>query len=317
MGELRAPARKPAPAAAGDADGRRLRPARREPSSAAGDPIAAARAFERGREAWAAIVARQASRGITGAAAGGSASRPRRSRRAPTTREPRASRSGARAGAVRRVTCRRQAMTPEQEFERANIMRLLQSFKRAFDSRSGDRCARSGRRCRRARRRTTRREWQRALSQQWTYNSVHIRMAARRQARQRRHRGHGDVAHARRPREQRRAPARRRSRSNASARSGSCRASAASRSDESDRRSAAVDAVIRRAARPQSHVTAASSPAGPSPRPRAGRWRSSTSPARRRSASAQALDHRAEPRPARHAHVGRRWPAGRTAAPAR
>ena len=64
MGELRARARKPAqlPPVMRMADGYGLRG---EAELGTGDPIAAARAFERGREAWAAIVARQASRGIT------------------------------------------------------------------------------------------------------------------------------------------------------------------------------------------------------------------------------------------------------------
>ena len=64
---------------------------------------------------------------------------------------------------------------------------------------------------------------------------------------------------------------------------------------------------MRLTARPRAVLqtpTAASSPAGPSPRPRASRWRSSTSPARDDRRRAQALHHRAEPCPARHAHVG-------------
>ena len=102
-------------------------------------------------------------------------------------------------------------MTPEQEFERANIMRLLQSFKRAFDSRSGDSLRPIWPTLSAGAAQNYQAEWQRALSQQWTYNSVHIRMAADGKRANGRHRGHGDVAHARRPREQRRAPARRRS----------------------------------------------------------------------------------------------------------
>jgi hypothetical protein len=69
-------------------------------------------------------------------------------------------------------------MTPEQEFERANIMRLLQSFKRAFDSRSGDSLRPIWPSLSAGAAQGYQAEWQRALSQQWTYNSVHIRMAA-------------------------------------------------------------------------------------------------------------------------------------------
>ena len=69
-------------------------------------------------------------------------------------------------------------MTPEQEFERANIMRLLQSFKRAFDSRSGDSLRPIWPTLSAGAAQNYQSEWQRALSQQWTYNSVHIRMAA-------------------------------------------------------------------------------------------------------------------------------------------
>ena len=69
-------------------------------------------------------------------------------------------------------------MTPEQEFERANIMRLLQSFKRAFDSRSGDSLRPLWPTLSAGAAQNYQAEWQRSLSQQWTYNSVHIRMAA-------------------------------------------------------------------------------------------------------------------------------------------
>ena len=81
MGELRATARKPAqlPPVMRMADGYGLRG---ETELGAGNPIAAARAFERGREAWAAIVARQVSRGITEAPPARVRSPPRRSRRA-------------------------------------------------------------------------------------------------------------------------------------------------------------------------------------------------------------------------------------------
>ena len=62
--------------------------------------------------------------------------------------------------------------------------------------------------------------------------------------------------------------------------------------------------------------TAASSPADPSRPPRSRRRRSSTSRARRRSGrrAAEALDHGAEPRPARHRACSRRSPATSDAA---
>ncbi len=136
----------------------------------AGDPIAAARAFERGREAWAAIVARQVSRGITDAPAtpDPEPSRPEPSRPEPSrpTREPEAP--------TREV----ESLTPDQEFERANIMRLLQSFKRAFDSRSGESLRPIWPTLSAGAAQGYHTQWQRALSQQWVYNGVHIRMAA-------------------------------------------------------------------------------------------------------------------------------------------
>ncbi len=168
---------------------------RGEAELGAGDPIAAARAFERGREAWAAIVARQVSRGVTEAPAG------RRSPSHSRTATPSASRH-----AVRRPTREPEpptreveSLTPDQEFERANIMRLLQSFKRAFDSRSGD---------------SLRPIWPTLSAERRAGlpGAVAARAVAavdlqqrphphgrRRQARQRRHRGDGDVAHRRAP----------------------------------------------------------------------------------------------------------------------
>ena len=176
MGELRASARKPAqlPPVMRMADGYGLRG---ETELGAGDPIAAARAFERGREAWAAIVARQVSRGITEAPPApdpepAPAEPARTATREPAPREP------ARDPEPSTRDVPPQAMTPEQEFERANIMRLLQSFKRAFDSRSGDSLRPIWPTLSAGAAQNYQSEWQRALSQQWTYNSVHIRMAA-------------------------------------------------------------------------------------------------------------------------------------------
>ncbi|MFI5076793.1 MAG: protein kinase, partial [Vicinamibacteria bacterium] len=175
MGELRSSARKPAqlPPVMRMADGYGLRG---ETELGQGDPIAAARAFERGREAWAAIVARQASRGITEAPTApdpepAPAEPSRTATREPAPREP----AREPEPSTRDVP---QAMTPEQEFERANIMRLLQSFKRAFDSRSGDSLRPIWPTLSAGAAQGYQSEWQRALSQQWTYNSVHIRMAA-------------------------------------------------------------------------------------------------------------------------------------------
>ncbi len=176
MGELRARARKPAqlPPVMRMADGYGLRG---EAELGTGDPIAAARAFERGREAWAAIVARQASRGITEPPPAdpepAPAEPPRTTSREQPSREPAAREPESSAREVPQ-----QAMTPEQEFERANIMRLLQSFKRAFDSRSGDSLRPIWPTLSAGAAQNYQGEWQRALSQQWTYNSVHIRMAA-------------------------------------------------------------------------------------------------------------------------------------------
>ena len=176
MGELRARARKPAqlPPVMRMADGYGLRG---EAELGTGDPIAAARAFERGREAWAAIVARQASRGITEPPPAdpepAPAEPPRTTTREQPSREPAAREPESSARDVPQ-----QAMTPEQEFERANIMRLLQSFKRAFDSRSGDSLRPIWPTLSAGAAQNYQGEWQRALSQQWTYNSVHIRMAA-------------------------------------------------------------------------------------------------------------------------------------------
>jgi hypothetical protein len=176
MGELRASARKPPqlPPVMRMADGYGLRG---ETELGAGDPIAAARAFERGREAWAAILARQVSRGITEAPPApdpepAPAEPARTATREPAPREP----ARDPETSIREVPP--QAMTPEQEFERANIMRLLQSFKRAFDSRSGDSLRPIWPTLSAGAAQNYQSEWQRALSQQWTYNSVHIRMAA-------------------------------------------------------------------------------------------------------------------------------------------
>ena len=172
-GEVRATARKPAqlPPVMRMADGYVLRG---EAELGAGDPIAAARAFERGRDAWAAIVARQVSRGITEAPSALEPDPVEPARPAPreaATREPAPREPETSSREV-------QAMTPEQEFERANIMRLLQSFKRAFDSRSGDSLRPLWPTLSASAAQGYHAQWQRALTQQWTYNSVHIRMAA-------------------------------------------------------------------------------------------------------------------------------------------
>ena len=71
-----------------------------------------------------------------------------------------------------------ESLTPDQEFERANIMRLLQSFKRAFDSRSGESLRPIWPTLSAGAAQGYHTQWQRALSQQWVYNRVHIRMAA-------------------------------------------------------------------------------------------------------------------------------------------
>ena len=88
--EVRDSARKPAqlPPVMRMADGFVLRG---DAELGAGNPIAAARAFERGREAWAAIVARQVSRGITDAPAtpDPEPSRPEPSRPEPVAADPR------------------------------------------------------------------------------------------------------------------------------------------------------------------------------------------------------------------------------------
>jgi hypothetical protein len=178
-GEVRATARKPAqlPPVMRMADGYVLRG---EAELGAGDPIAAGRAFERGRDAWAAIVARQASRGITEAPSTLEPA-PVEPARPPATREPAPREPASREPASREPetsTREVQAMTPEQEFERANIMRLLQSFKRAFDSRSGESLRPLWPTLSASAAQGYHGQWQRMLTQQWTYNSVHIRMAA-------------------------------------------------------------------------------------------------------------------------------------------
>jgi hypothetical protein len=167
--EIRESARKPAqlPPVMRMADGFVLRG---DAELGAGDPIAAARAFDRGREAWAAIVARQVSRGVTDAppAPEPEPSRPEPSRPEPSrpTREPETT--------TRDV----EQLTPDQEFEKANIMRLLQSFKRAFDSRSGESLRPIWPTLSASAAQGYHTQWQRSLSQQWTFNSVRIRMAA-------------------------------------------------------------------------------------------------------------------------------------------
>jgi hypothetical protein len=55
-------------------------------------------------------------------------------------------------------------------------MRLLQSFKRAFDSRSGDSLRPIWPSLSAGAAQNYHSQFQRALSQQWTYNSVNIRM---------------------------------------------------------------------------------------------------------------------------------------------
>jgi tetratricopeptide (TPR) repeat protein len=150
-----------------------------ETELAAGDPIAAARAFERGREAWAAIVNRQVARGLSDGpdeAPAPSSPPPRE----PAPAEP--SRTAAREPAPRepepssRPAPPAAALTPEEEFERAQIMRLLQSFKRAFDSRSGDSLRPIWPSLTAGAAQSYQSQWQRSLTQQWTYNSVNIRM---------------------------------------------------------------------------------------------------------------------------------------------
>ena len=179
-GEVRASARKPSgqlPPVMRAAD---AFVQRGETELTAGDPIAAARAFDRGREAWAGIVARQASRGMieapsTPPADPAPAEAPRTATREPEPppREP-APREPEPASRTRPL----EALTPEQEFERAQILRLLQSFKRAFDSRSGDSLRPIWPTLSAGAAQSYQAQFQRALSQQWTYNSVHIGMSA-------------------------------------------------------------------------------------------------------------------------------------------
>ena len=175
VGQLRESARKPRqlPPVMRQAD-QHVRTGERE--LAAGDPIAAARAFERGRDAWATIVARQTARGIVEGSDG------------PATREPTpvqpdegrvVTREPARPEPARPEPARNPppaALTPEEEFERAQIMRLLQSFKRAFDSRSGDSLRPLWPSLSAGAAQSYHQQFQRALSQQWSYNSVNIRM---------------------------------------------------------------------------------------------------------------------------------------------
>jgi predicted Ser/Thr protein kinase/tetratricopeptide (TPR) repeat protein len=153
-----------------------------ETELAAGDPIAAARAFERGREAWAVIVNRQAARGPTD---GGDDSPTPPAPSSPPPREPAPAeppRTAAREPAPRepepssRPAPPSAALTPEEEFERAQIMRLLQSFKRAFDSRSGDSLRPIWPSLTAGAAQSYQSQWQQSLTQQWTYNSVNIRM---------------------------------------------------------------------------------------------------------------------------------------------
>jgi serine/threonine-protein kinase len=146
-----------------------------ESELAAGDPIAAARAFEQGRAAWQVIVSRQAARGLSDdpddAPAPPASPAPQpppapAEEPRPTSREP-----------ARAEPASPAALTPEEEFERAQIMRLLQSFKRAFDSRSGDSLRPIWPSLSAGAAQSYQQQWQRSLSQQWTYNSVNIRMA--------------------------------------------------------------------------------------------------------------------------------------------
>ena len=163
--EVRDAARKPAqlPPVMRMADGFVLRG---DAELGAGDPIAAARAFERGREAWAAVVARQGARGVSEAPEAPTPEPPRTAPREPAPREP-------------EPTSREpESLTPDQEFERANIMRLLQSFKRAFDSRSGESLRPIWPTLSAGTAQGYQTQWQRSLTQQWVFNSVHIRMAA-------------------------------------------------------------------------------------------------------------------------------------------
>jgi len=150
-----------------------------ETELAAGDAIAAARAFEKGREAWAVIVNRQVARGLSegpGEAPAPSAPTPAPTREPAPAEEPRnASREPARADPANRVSPPA-TLTPEEEFERAQIMRLLQSFKRAFDSRSGESLRPIWPELTAGAAQNYQAQWQRSLSQQWTYNSVNIRM---------------------------------------------------------------------------------------------------------------------------------------------
>jgi predicted Ser/Thr protein kinase len=138
---------------------------------AAGNPIAAARAFERARGVWAGVVARQASRGPESPADGDDPAP------APADPEPRTvSRDPAPTAPSGRVSPPPAAMSPEEEFERAQIMRLLQSFKRAFDSRSGDSLRPIWPSLSAGAAQSYQSQWQRALSQQWRFDSVNIRM---------------------------------------------------------------------------------------------------------------------------------------------
>ena len=174
--ELRESARKPRanlPPVMRAAD-QQLRNGERE--LAAGDAIAAARAFERAREAWQIIVTRQQARGLSPGDDG------------PATREPEPAQPGspepARPEPARPEPARPEptrpaptaSLSPEDEFERAQIMRLLQSFKRAFDSRSGDSLRPLWPTLSAGAAQNYQQQFQRNLSQQWVYNSVNIRM---------------------------------------------------------------------------------------------------------------------------------------------
>ena len=131
------------PIAARDADGRRLRPARRNGARRRRSDRRGTRLRTRPRS----LGGDRRPPGVTRADRGAERRRPRAGAR-PARTDPHGQPAAPREPATREPAAREpepttrelpaQGMTPEQEFERANIMRLLQSFKRAFDSRSGD-----------------------------------------------------------------------------------------------------------------------------------------------------------------------------------
>ncbi|HEY8549643.1 MAG TPA: serine/threonine-protein kinase [Vicinamibacterales bacterium] len=182
----------------------RLTPAMREADARArtgqeqlarGDALAAARAFEQARATWSAVTERRTERSTVPRPAAGAPGTNRNARLPePTPAQPASDTLAPPApSAARSATSAAQLASPAppdanaleasstaEEFERAAVLRVLQSFERAFDSRSADSLKPIWPSLPAGVQQAYQARFSGLLHQQWTYDDVDIRVTGRR-----------------------------------------------------------------------------------------------------------------------------------------